>query len=44
LGHVVDSRSSGVGLFAEARVRLMVDLNRLEMVWLVLPEPGAETP
>jgi len=42
LGHVVDSRSSGVGLFAEARVRLMVDLNRLEMVWLVLPEPGAD--
>lgn len=41
LGHVVDSRSSGVGLFAEARVRLMVDLNRLEMVWLVLPESGA---
>ncbi|XOV72677.1 MAG: rod shape-determining protein MreC [Verrucomicrobiota bacterium] len=37
LGHVVDSRSSGVGLFAEARVRLTVDLNRLEMVWLILP-------
>jgi cell shape-determining protein MreC len=40
LGHVVDSRSSGVGLFAEARVRLTVDLNRLEMVWLILPAEG----
>ncbi len=38
IGHIIDSRFSGVGLFAEARVRLTVDLNRLEMVWLKLPE------
>lgn len=37
VGHIVDSRSSSVELFAEARVRLAVDLNQLEMVWLILP-------
>ena len=38
VGHIVDSRSSTSGLFAEARVRLAVDLNRLEMVWVKLPD------
>lgn len=38
VGHIVDSRSSASGLFAEARVRLAVDLNRLEMVWVKLPD------
>ena len=43
IGHVIDSRSSGSGLFAEARVRLTVDLNRLEMVWVKLPERDPQT-
>ncbi len=44
VGHIVDSRSSASGLFAEARVRLAVDLNRLEMVWIKLPDPQKQTP
>ena len=39
VGHIIDSRTSSSGLFAEARVRLAVDLNRLEMVWVKLPDP-----
>jgi rod shape-determining protein MreC len=45
IGHIIDSRTSSSGLFAEARVRLAVDLNRLEMVWVKLPDeksPAAE--
>ncbi len=38
VGRIIDSRSSASGLFAEARVRLAVDLNRLEMVWVKLPD------
>jgi rod shape-determining protein MreC len=43
VGQIIDSRSSSSGLFAEARVRLAVDLNRLEMVWVKLPDEKTPT-
>lgn len=37
IGRVADVRSVGYGLYAEARVRLEVNLNRVEQVWVVFP-------
>ncbi len=37
IGRVVDVRSIGYGMYAEARVRLEVNLNRLDQVWVVFP-------
>ena len=37
IGKIMDSRTKNYGLFAEARVRLAVNLNRLEYVWVILP-------
>ena len=37
IGQIVDSRSVDYGLFTEARVKLAVDMNNLEEVWIVLP-------
>jgi rod shape-determining protein MreC len=36
IGQIVDSRSVGYGLYTEARVKLAVNFNRLEEVWVVL--------
>ena len=36
IGHLVDFRSVEYGLYAEARVKLDVDLNALEEVWVML--------
>ena len=37
VGHVVDSRSAGYGLYVEARAKLAVNLNTLEEVWVKMP-------
>lgn len=37
IGRVVDTRSVGNGLYTEARVKLAVNLDRLERVWVMLP-------
>jgi rod shape-determining protein MreC len=37
VGHVLDWRQVGYGLYSEARARLAVDLNALEEVWVKLP-------
>ncbi len=37
IGRVADVRTVGYGLYAEARVRLEVDFNRIELVWVVFP-------
>ncbi len=37
IGRVADVRSVGYGMYAEARVRLEVNLNRIEQVWVVFP-------
>jgi rod shape-determining protein MreC len=36
IGEIVDSRSVGYGLYTEARVRLAVNVNQLEEVWVLL--------
>lgn len=35
IGKVIDSRTVGYGLYTEARVKLAIDLNKLEEVWVV---------
>ena len=37
IGRIVDVRSVGFGMYAEARVKLEVNLNRLSTVWVLLP-------
>lgn len=37
VGKVVDTRTIGHGLYSEARVKLAVNLNRLEQVWVLMP-------
>ena len=37
IGQVVDTRSSGYGLYTEARVKLAANLNSLEAVWVLIP-------
>jgi len=37
IGQVIDTRSSGYGLYTEARVKLAANLNALEAVWVLLP-------
>jgi rod shape-determining protein MreC len=37
VGEILDSQPVGHGLYTEARVRLAVDANRLEEVWVILP-------
>jgi rod shape-determining protein MreC len=37
IGQVVDTRSSGYGLYTEARVKLAANLNSLDAVWVLLP-------
>ncbi len=37
IGEIVDVRPAGYGLFTEARVKLAVNLDRLEEVWVMLP-------
>jgi rod shape-determining protein MreC len=37
IGQVIDTRSSGYGLYTEARVKLAANLNSLEAVWVLLP-------
>jgi rod shape-determining protein MreC len=37
VGHIVDFRSIGYGLYNEARVKLQVNMNTLEEVWVKLP-------
>ncbi|MBI3878893.1 MAG: rod shape-determining protein MreC [Verrucomicrobia bacterium] len=37
IGEIVDLHSVGYGLYTEARVRLTVNYNQLEDVWVVLP-------
>jgi rod shape-determining protein MreC len=37
VGHIVDYRSVGYGLYNEARVKLAVRMNALEEVWVKLP-------
>jgi rod shape-determining protein MreC len=37
VGHVVDFRSIGYGLYNEARVKLQINMNTLEEVWVKLP-------
>lgn len=37
IGRVVDRRTIGFGLYAEARVKLAVNLNRIEEVWVMFP-------
>lgn len=39
IGHIVDYRSVGYGLYNEARVRVAVRMNALEEVWVKLPDP-----
>lgn len=36
IGQIVDSQSVGYGLYTKARVRLAVDLNHLEDVWVMI--------
>lgn len=36
IGDIADTRSVGYGLYTEARVKLAVNLNRLEEVWVIL--------
>jgi len=36
IGHIVDVRTNDYGLNLEARVKLAVNLNRLELVWVLL--------
>ena len=36
IGHIVDTNRAGFGLYAEARVKLGADLDRLEEVWVIL--------
>lgn len=37
LGRIVDVRTVGYGLYAEARIRLTVPMSRLEEVWVIMP-------
>jgi rod shape-determining protein MreC len=37
IGEIVDYRSMEFGLYVEARVKLAVDYNKLEEVWVILP-------
>jgi hypothetical protein len=37
VGHVVDSRSVGYGLYTEARAKLAVNIGTLEEVFVKLP-------
>ncbi len=37
LGQIVDIRNVEYGLYQEARIKLAVNLNRLEEVWVILP-------
>lgn len=37
IGDIIDSQSASYGLYTEARVKLAVDINRLEEVWVILP-------
>ncbi len=37
VGHIVDWREVGYGLYKEARVSLVLNMNALEEVWVVLP-------
>jgi rod shape-determining protein MreC len=37
VGHVVDFRSIGYGLYNEARLKLQINMNTLEEVWVKLP-------
>ncbi len=37
IGRVADVRTVGYGMYAESRVRLEVNINRVEQVWVVFP-------
>jgi rod shape-determining protein MreC len=37
IGEIIDSQSASYGLYTEARVKLAVDVNRLEEVWVIVP-------
>jgi len=37
VGNIVDFRSIGYGLYNEARIKLQVNMNTLEEVWVKLP-------
>ena len=37
LGRITDVRTAGYGLFVEAQVKLLANLNHLEEVWVMLP-------
>jgi rod shape-determining protein MreC len=37
IGEIVDWRAMEFGLYVEARVKLAVDYNKLEEVWVILP-------
>jgi rod shape-determining protein MreC len=37
IGEIIDSQPVGYGLYTEARVKLAVDANRLEEVWVIVP-------
>ncbi len=37
IGKIIDTRSVGYGLYFEAQIKLWVNLNHLEEVWVILP-------
>jgi len=37
IGQIVDVRTNDFGLFLEARVKLGVNLNQIETVWVLMP-------
>ncbi|MCS1407671.1 MAG: Cell shape-determining protein MreC [Verrucomicrobia subdivision 3 bacterium] len=42
IGHLIDSQSYDFGLYAEARVRLQVNLDRLDYIWVIVDQDERE--